>query len=519
MCVSSRLPDAPDEGEPEDRPLLAHENDRWAAAYIKCPLYSARHNAVAMQGKLVPGWVMHHGRLLHNNLCCVPTDLLEETCREAHLCGHFGARKQELRFRRNFEYHNPTIRHVLPRDVIHRIRRECGTCQATDHRHSLRPGGAVETPIPRDLFQGISVDFLSLPTVDWGGELLDRVMVVVDQLSGYVIAEPMSKSIDAPGVGQVMYDRVFSKHGNPAWISSDQDVLFTSQWWRVAMKLSGTRLAMSTAYRPQGNGRAEAAVKAVVNRLRSCILDPTSPMENWRSALFLAVAAINDTPGIGKVSPDEIVFGRGCLRLGETAPIPMSRRCEDAETWIAQRTAALAKFHEECMRERARQVQNFNRGRPEPPTFAIGDLVWWDRSDTAKKLEPPWSGPHPVVSRVSSANKYWIRLADGTTKVTNVDRLRSADLIRMGEGATPMYFARPQYSRRELDEVPVMPISEILGYRMTSDGHQEWQIRREGSRELQWVRVNAFVPTPLPHWQSFNRSRRIAVDYTALPRK
>jgi hypothetical protein len=145
----------------------------------------------------------------------------------------------------------------------------------------------------------------------------------------------------------------------------------------------------------------------------------------------------------------------------------------------------------------------------------LNDWVWCDRSDTALKLQPRWSGPHPVLSRVGT--KYHIGMADGAAKAVHVDRLRPADVQKVGLDATPLYFARPAYSRKETDTEHVMPVQEITQYRH-KNGHQEWYCRREGSREFVWERVHAFVETPLPAWQSFNRAQSIEVDFTTLPR-
>ena len=61
-------------------------------------------------------------------------------------------------------------------------------------------------------------------------------------------------------------------------------------------------------YRPSSNGRAENAVKAVVNSLR---LYYEQRKALWVNALPLAVWAVNDLPGIhGPYSPHRLVFGR-----------------------------------------------------------------------------------------------------------------------------------------------------------------------------------------------------------------
>ena len=108
-------------------------------------------------------------------------------------------------------------------------------------------------------------------------------------------------------------------------------------------------------------------------------------------------------------------------------------------------------------------------------------------------------------------------MADGAAKAVHVDRLRPAEVLKVGLDATPLYFAPLAYSRKETDTEHVMPIQEITQYRH-KNGHQEWYCRREASREFVWERVAAYVETPLPAWQSFNRAQSNEVYFLVLPR-
>ena len=61
--------------------------------------------------------------------------------------------------------------------------------------------------------------------------------------------------------------------GLPNEIVSDQDHLISSKFFQTLCGLVGIDQHFSIIYRPKGNGRAEAAVKAIVNILRISLVD------------------------------------------------------------------------------------------------------------------------------------------------------------------------------------------------------------------------------------------------------
>ena len=61
--------------------------------------------------------------------------------------------------------------------------------------------------------------------------------------------------------------------GLPNEIVSDRDHLISSNLSTTLCGLVGVEQHFSIDYRPKGNGRAEAAVKAIVNVLRMALAD------------------------------------------------------------------------------------------------------------------------------------------------------------------------------------------------------------------------------------------------------
>jgi hypothetical protein len=55
-------------------------------------------------------------------------------------------------------------------------------------------------------------------------------------------------------VAHVFFVNIVRLHGVPQSIVSDRDMVFTSNFWRELMRLSGTKLQMMTAFHPQSDG-------------------------------------------------------------------------------------------------------------------------------------------------------------------------------------------------------------------------------------------------------------------------
>ena len=62
---------------------------------------------------------------------------------------------------------------------------------------------------------------------------------------------------------------------------SDRDPVFTSLFWKELMRLSGTKLQMTSAFYPQSDGQTEAANKIIVMYLRCLTGDRPRQRLRW----------------------------------------------------------------------------------------------------------------------------------------------------------------------------------------------------------------------------------------------
>ena len=114
------------------------------------------------------------------------------------------------------------------------------------------------------------MDFLTLSKVTTeSGAHYDTIFVIVNRLSGYIQCIPCLKAgITAEEAAKLFLNHCVYLMGVPLRILSDNDTLITSKFFQTLCDLLGIEQHSAVIYRPKGNGRAERAVKSVVNILR-----------------------------------------------------------------------------------------------------------------------------------------------------------------------------------------------------------------------------------------------------------
>ena len=161
------------------------------------------------------------------------------------------------------------------------------------------------------------MDFLEVePCKGDDGKTYNYILVVVCRLSGYIVAIPCQKAgLTAPILAKMFLEKCVCFMGIPNEIVSDQDHLISSKFFQTLCQILGIEQHFSIIYRPKGNGRAEAAVRAVVGSLRLAL---TEYQQCWLTVLPWAVFQLNNLPGlILSHSPYKIVFGRDPPAIGD----------------------------------------------------------------------------------------------------------------------------------------------------------------------------------------------------------
>lgn len=137
-------------------------------------------------------------------------------------------------------------------------------CQQAKSTNTLPAGLLQPLPIPMQIWDDVAMDFITgLPN----SHGFSVILMVINRLSKYAHFDPLPSDFDSPKVAAT-FNTVVKLHGLPKSIVSDRDRVFTSKFWQQLCRLSGTTLAMSTAYHPQTDGQSEALNKCLEMYLR-----------------------------------------------------------------------------------------------------------------------------------------------------------------------------------------------------------------------------------------------------------
>jgi Integrase core domain len=170
----------------------------------------------------------------------------------------------------------------------------CPFCQCSKPHRSGKMGLLKPVTVPRAPGLDFAIDIVSgLPPL--GKCLAVSLAVLVDRFSGYVFAKifidyPTSKSLFA-FVKESCLPVFYSL---PKSILSDRGPQFLSLDWKNFLSASGTRLVLTSGYRPESNGLAERMIQNLVQTLGvKCIQNETF---DWRDSINDSVFSINNSP-------------------------------------------------------------------------------------------------------------------------------------------------------------------------------------------------------------------------------
>ena len=473
--------------------------------YSRDAKYASIYDALR-SGVYQPGYAYQDGRLVSNSKYCVPTDLSGEVIRQYHLHGHPGVQKLRSLVERRYEFS------LSPRELYALCERECRACQvcqAVKPRNGRSPGTLDYCPIPDQIFTSLCMDFLDVPTVsDANGTTFDYIFVVVCRCSGYIDALPCCRSgLTSRHVAELFLAQCVKYMGLPNEILSDNDHLITSHFFTTLCELTGIEQHSSIIYRPQGNGRAEAAVKAVISMLRKTVV---SMRLQWLLALPWALHQLNTLPGLLlDYSPYKIVFGREPICVGDVPSSKRTRVSVSCEAWFDKVLRLRTKVRNLVTAIHNQRALRFQRDHPSP-LYEPGDLVWVRNSagDTFDKLDALWTGPCEVLHRYGATGRYQVALPQGAEDV-HMERFKPY-LPPLSGKAIPCLYYKPRPTLPETDDYVV---DHIVGHRKRNGQHQ-WRVRWKGygSEEDTWEPAKSFVGLVQQDWLRWNKEHGISLD-------
>jgi hypothetical protein len=386
--------------------------------------------------------------------------------------GHFGEHRTAAVIMRHYWW--PHVR----RDILEYVK-SCDVCQRMKvSRH--KPYGKLESlPIPKGPWQDISMDFIvGLPPSLHNGIACDSILVIVDRYSKMVILTPCVNTIDAPGLGQIVLEKVVVKYGAPRSIVSDRGSLFTSTWFGTMCEYLATRRLFSTAFHPQTDGQTERMNQTLEVYLRCYV---NYEQSDWAQLLASAEYAMNAAPNAttGKTPFSQVLMFEPDLHLNIEGVASEDARNESARARAEKLADSLLHASESqdvAERQMAKAAEHYDKKRKEM-FFNVGDQVMLSSKNirmlrASKKLADQNLGPFTILERIGK-NAYRLDLPRKYGRLHHTFHVSLLHAYRKREG-----------------EAPPEPVD--------IDDQEEWEVerildvRRKGNRADYYVRWKGF---------------------------
>ena len=249
----------------------------------------------------------------------------------------------------------------------------CVACQANSC--GSRPDPLQMSPLPPEPWHTVHMDFCGpFPT----GEYL---FVVIDAYSRFPEVE-IVHSTSASAIIPKM-DRIFSTHGIPVTIKSDNGPPFSSEEIKRYMEENGINHCRITPLWPQANSEAENFMKPLTKALRSAHTEG----KTWKKHLHKFLLNYRTTPHCTtKFAPAELLFNRRVRnKLPQLTSSSQSKRQEVSKNDDKAKTKM--------------KVYADAKSRAKPSEIAISDLVLV-RQRKQNKLSTPFDpSPFRVVRK------------------------------------------------------------------------------------------------------------------------
>ena len=146
---------------------------------------------------------------------------------------------------------------LILRHAVDNYVKRCNVCLASKAVQYKSYGYLQFLPVPNYCWKDLSIDFVKgLPIlIDWKGDNYDSILVIVNWLTKIVHYKPVKVTINAPGLTEIIIDRVMRHYGLPNSIITSRRSFFTSKFWSLLCYFFGIKRRFSTAFYPQTDGQ------------------------------------------------------------------------------------------------------------------------------------------------------------------------------------------------------------------------------------------------------------------------
>ena len=365
------------------------------------------------------GYVMSQGVLVHqyhDELGDTITRVVVPKCRRQHvlqlghsslLAGHFGVKKTYARISRHFVWPGLSVN-------VKELVRGCPGCQrAANNSRAKAP--LQPLPVVSEPFSRVAFDLVGpLPKTTSGYRYLLTFMCLFTK---YPEAIPL-KRVDNVSVLEAMME-IFSRHGFPTEILTDQGSVFMSRMTAHMCKTFEVHKIKTSPYHPQTDGALErwhACLKGMFKRSET-------DLKKWDLELKYMLFAYRDTPHCTTgFSPFTLLYGRdvrGPLDLLRTSWVEdVSESCSVGE-WLVNVKSRMCRLAE-LAGDREVKAKDTMKSQYDKSSsvksFELGSQVLVRKPGFHGKMGDSWDGPYVVVKQLSPVT-YSIQVPDQPKKV------------------------------------------------------------------------------------------------------
>lgn len=328
----------------------------------------------------------------------IPAPLRRKAFELVHDLSHPSGRTTSRQLRQKFVW--PNIR----KDALNWSRTciQCQRSKVTRHTHSL----IQPFPVPEERFHHVHIDIIVLPLCQG----YRYCLTMIDRFSRWPEAIPLS-DMTAETVAETFYTHWVSRFGSPVQITTDQGTQFESALFTALTNLLGTIRIRTSPYHPASNGLVERWHRS----LKAALM--CHETTDWVNALPTVLLGLRTAYKEDiKASAAEMVYGKNLRVPGEF--FVSENVISNPQTFVEK--------HREIMRKLGPTgTSNHSNNK----LFVSPELLKCThvflRCDSVKKpLQQPYTGPHPIIRRITD-RLYTINVNGKETNIST-DRLKPA---------------------------------------------------------------------------------------------
>lgn len=282
------------------------------------------------------------------------------------------------------------------------VSRWCRQCKYCQRYNQPQNNQAPLSPLPVVEEPWHTVAFDIVGPLTRTGRNNKYLVTCIDLSTRYPEAVPV-KAVDVPSLVEPLMS-IFTQHGMPKVILTDQGSNFTSRLFReICDRLSIAHIT-ATAYRPQTNGALERFHRS----LKLCLDKHSNSDKDWDILVKYILFALREAPNTSTgYPPFSLLYGRqvrGPLAIlaeswNDNNPLPASIR-EHIQTLRENLEVAWAVSQQHDAEAKDKRKEVFDQTAKAKP-FEVGDnvLVRVPRPGKMGKVE--WLGPYVVLDKPS----------------------------------------------------------------------------------------------------------------------